>query len=40
LTEALHDVHRIARSRGARLPATGSDDDEPADAEIQTSAGQ
>ncbi|MGW6358173.1 hypothetical protein ACWFR5_24155 [Streptomyces sp. NPDC055092] len=40
LTEALHDVHRIARSRGARLPVPDSDDDEPADAEIQTGAGQ
>jgi hypothetical protein len=40
LTEALHDVHRIARSRGARLPVPDGDDDEAADAEIQTGAGQ
>ncbi|WP_405480909.1 hypothetical protein [Streptomyces sp. NBC_00009] len=40
LAEALHDVHRIARSRGARLPVPDGDDDEPADAELQTSAGQ
>ncbi|MFH8734699.1 MULTISPECIES: hypothetical protein [unclassified Streptomyces] len=40
LTEALHDVHRIARSRGARLPVPDGDDDDPADAESQTSAGQ
>jgi hypothetical protein len=40
LAEALHDVHRIARSRGARLPVPDGDDDVPADAELQTSAGQ
>jgi hypothetical protein len=40
LAEALHDVHRIARSRGARLPVPDGDDDEAADAEIQTGAGQ
>ncbi|MFI9777154.1 hypothetical protein ACIHCV_20940 [Streptomyces sp. NPDC051956] len=40
LVEALHDVHRIARSRGARLPVPDGDDDDPADAELQTSAGQ
>lgn len=28
LTESLHDVHRIARSRGARLPVPDDDDDE------------
>ncbi|MGC3001305.1 hypothetical protein ACPF8X_23785 [Streptomyces sp. G35A] len=27
LAEALHDVHRIARSRGARLPAPHRDED-------------
>ncbi|MFG3017240.1 hypothetical protein ACGFZQ_01580 [Streptomyces sp. NPDC048254] len=26
LTESLHDVHRIARSRGARLPASCGDE--------------
>ncbi|WP_432164804.1 hypothetical protein [Streptomyces sp. bgisy031] len=40
LTEALHDVHRIAHSRGDRLPVLAGDDDEPADAEIETGAGQ
>ncbi|MFD4648700.1 MULTISPECIES: hypothetical protein [unclassified Streptomyces] len=40
LAEALHDVHRIARSRGDRLPVPAGDDDEPADAEMQTGAGQ
>ncbi|MFC9531348.1 hypothetical protein [Streptomyces sp. NPDC056975] len=40
LAEALHDVHRIARSRGARLPVPDGDDDEPAYVEIQTGAGQ
>ncbi|MGW6400014.1 hypothetical protein [Streptomyces sp. NPDC055134] len=40
LADALHDVHRIARSRGARLPVPDGDDDDPADAELQTSAGQ
>ncbi|MGW6152539.1 hypothetical protein ACWFRM_05325 [Streptomyces sp. NPDC055144] len=40
LVEALHDVHRIARSRGARLPVPDADGDEPADAELQTSTGQ
>ncbi|MER7197810.1 hypothetical protein CG723_15540 [Streptomyces sp. CB01635] len=40
LVEALHDVHRIACSRGARLPVPDGDDDEPADAELQTSAGR
>ncbi|MFE7013099.1 hypothetical protein ACFVAQ_21810 [Streptomyces sp. NPDC057651] len=40
LVEALHDVHRIARSRGARLPAPDDDDDEPADAELQASTGR
>ncbi|MFD4608218.1 hypothetical protein ACFWOT_08880 [Streptomyces sp. NPDC058440] len=29
LTEALHDVHRIARSRGARLPAPDGDERGP-----------
>ncbi|EPD60358.1 MULTISPECIES: hypothetical protein [unclassified Streptomyces] len=28
LTESLHDVHRIARSRGARLSVPGADDEE------------
>ncbi|MFG1671789.1 hypothetical protein [Streptomyces sp. Y7] len=32
LTESLHDVHRIARSRGARLPVP--DDDEEAPEEV------
>ena len=27
LTESLHDVHRIARSRGARLPVPDDDDE-------------
>ncbi|MFB7162909.1 hypothetical protein [Streptomyces sp. NPDC056242] len=42
LVEALHDVHRIARSRGARLtvPDDDDDDDEPVDAELQTSTGR
>ncbi|MGW4385685.1 hypothetical protein [Streptomyces sp. NPDC004685] len=34
LVEALHDVHRIARSRGARLTVPDGDDDEPVDAEF------
>ncbi|MFG2514407.1 hypothetical protein [Streptomyces sp. NPDC048584] len=29
LAEALHDVHRIARSRGARLPAPQDDERSP-----------
>ncbi|RFC74105.1 hypothetical protein [Streptomyces sp. AcE210] len=40
LVEALYDVHRIACSRGARLPVPDGDDDEPADAELQTRAGR
>ncbi|MET7537500.1 hypothetical protein [Streptomyces sp. NPDC005507] len=40
LAEALHDVHRIARSRGTRLSVPDGDDAEPADAELQKSAGQ
>lgn len=40
LAEALHDVHRIARSRGARLPVPDGNDDEPVDTELQTSAAQ
>ncbi|MFE6803956.1 hypothetical protein ACFVEN_19980 [Streptomyces sp. NPDC057681] len=40
LVEALHDVHRIARSRGARLPVPDGDDDEPADVELRTGTGQ
>ncbi|MFE6957810.1 hypothetical protein [Streptomyces sp. NPDC057696] len=40
LVEALYDVHRIARSRGARLPVPDSDDDEPADVELQAGTGQ
>ncbi|MFJ7100099.1 hypothetical protein [Streptomyces albogriseolus] len=30
LAEALHDVHRIARSRGARLPVPHGDEENPA----------
>ncbi|MFC9670203.1 hypothetical protein [Streptomyces sp. NPDC056949] len=40
LVEALHDVHRIARSRGDRLSGPDDDGEEPTDAELQTSAGQ
>ncbi|UDM00169.1 hypothetical protein [Streptomyces longhuiensis] len=44
LVETLHDVHRIARSRGARLTVPDDDDDddddEPVDAELQTSTGR
>ncbi|MGC5037656.1 hypothetical protein ACPXCS_10205 [Streptomyces sp. DT190] len=29
LAEALHDVHRIARSRGARLPVPHGDEEDP-----------
>ncbi|WP_406338584.1 hypothetical protein [Streptomyces sp. NBC_00649] len=37
LVEALHEVHRIARSRGDRLSVPDGDDGEPADAEGQAS---